>query len=102
MSSLTRIQDWLPSYGAQRGFSPSDTMMAVYDWVGSQTPDPEYFELHSNSVKCLPASMSVVEVDRQTLYMAECDVPPLSVMKLIIKQLNSEDSVNYLTAVQPP
>lgn len=60
----------------RRGFSPSDTMMAVYDWVGSQTPNPEYFELHSNSVKCLPASMSVVEVDRQTLYMAECDVPP--------------------------
>ena len=50
-------------------------MMAVYDWVGSQTPDPEYFELHSNSVKCLPPSMSVMEVDRQTLYMAECEVP---------------------------
>ena len=41
----------------RRGFSPSDTMMAVYDWVGSHAPDPEYFELHSNSVKCLPPSI---------------------------------------------
>ena len=60
----------------RRGFSPSDTMLAVYDWVGSQATDPEYFELHSNAVKCLPPSMSVVDIDRQTLYMAECEIPP--------------------------
>jgi len=60
----------------RRGFSSSDTMMAVYDWVGSQTTEPEYFELRLNSVKCLPPTTPVTEVDRQTLYMAECEVPP--------------------------
>lgn len=51
-------------------------MMAVYDWVGSQTTEPEYFELCFNSVKCLPPTTPVTELDRQTLYMAECEVPP--------------------------
>lgn len=60
----------------RRGFSPEDTMMAVYDWAGSQTPEPEFFELHSNNAKCLFPAMSVSEADRQTLFMAECDVPP--------------------------
>jgi len=59
----------------RRGFSSSDTMIAVYDWVGSQTTKPEYFELRFNSVKCLPFTTPVTEVDRQTLDMAECEVP---------------------------
>ena len=76
-SPFVAVQVRHPTMGLLRhGFSPSDTMMAVYDWVGSQTTDPEYFELHSNSVKCLPPSMSIIGVDRQTLYMAECEVPP--------------------------
>lgn len=66
-----------PSMGLlRRGFSSSDTMMAVYDWVGSQTTEPEYFELCLNSVKCLPPTTPLTEVDRQTLYMAECEIPP--------------------------
>ena len=60
----------------RRGFSSSDTMMAVYDWADSQTTEPEYFELRFNSVNCLPPTTPVTEVDRQTLYMAECEVPP--------------------------
>ena len=44
--------------------------------MGSQSPDQKYFEFHSNTTKCVPPSMPVAEVDRQTLYMAECDVPP--------------------------
>ena len=44
--------------------------------MGSQTTEPEYFGIHSNSVKCLPPTTQVIEVDRQTLYMAECEVPP--------------------------
>ena len=60
----------------RRGFFSSDTMMVVYDCVGSQTTEPEYFELRFNYVKCLPPTTPVTEVDRQTLYMAECEVPP--------------------------
>lgn len=76
-SSCMTVQVRHPSMGLlRRGFSPSDTMMAVYDWVGSQTPDPEYFELRSNSVKYLPPTASIMEADRQTLFMAECEVPP--------------------------
>ena len=60
----------------RRGFFSSDTMMAVYDWVGSQTTEPEYFEFRFNSVKCLSSTTPVTEVDRQTLYMAECEAPP--------------------------
>ena len=60
----------------RRGFSPEDTMMAVYDWAGSQTPEPEHFERQSNNAKCFSPAMSVTEAGRQTLFMAECDAPP--------------------------
>ena len=60
----------------RRGFSSSDTMIAVYDWVGSQTTEPQYFELRFTSVKCLSPTTPVTEVDGRILYMAECAVPP--------------------------
>ena len=84
----------------RRGFSSSDTMMAVYDWVGSQTTEPEYFELRSNSVKCLPPTTPVTEVDRQTLYMAECEVPPSICDEAEDKTVEFRRLVNCLTAVQ--
>lgn len=40
------VQVHHPTMG--RGCSSSDTMMAVYGWVGSQTTEPEYFVLCSN------------------------------------------------------
>ena len=51
-------------------------MMAVYGWVGSQTTEPDYFELCLNSVKCLSPTTPLTEVDREILYMAECEIPP--------------------------
>ena len=84
----------------RRGLSSSDTMMAVYDWVGSQTTEPEYFELRSNSVKCLPPTTPVTEVDRQTLYMAECEVPPSICDEAEDKTVEFRGLVNCLTAVQ--
>ena len=71
------VQVCHPTMGLlRRGFSSSDTMMAVYDWVGSQTTEPEYFELCLNSVKCLPSTTPLTEVDWQTLYMSKCEIPP--------------------------
>ena len=60
----------------RRGFSPEDTMMAVYDWAGSQTPEPEHFELQTYNAKCFFPARSVTPADRQMLLMGECDVPP--------------------------
>ena len=66
-----------PTMGLLRsGFSPEATMMAVYDWAGSQTPEPEHFELQTNNAKCFFPARSVTLADRQTLFMGECDAPP--------------------------
>ena len=59
----------------RRGFSPEDTMMAVYDWAGSQTPEPEHFELQTNNAKCFFPARSVTPADRPMLFMGECDAP---------------------------
>ena len=76
-----------------RGFSSSDTMIAVYDWVGSQTTEPQYFELCFTSVKWL-------RLTGTSFTWLSVRFLPLSVVRRSIKQFNSGDLVDCLTAVQ--
>ena len=54
-----------------RSFHPHKTMSHVYDWVGSLSILPEYFQLCGFDGKCLLPSESVTVADKQMLYMTE-------------------------------
>lgn len=59
-----------------RSFHPHSMMSHVYDWVGSLSILPEYFQLCGFDGKCLLPSESVTMADKQMLYMAESDNMP--------------------------
>ena len=50
-----------------RRFSPTDRMESVFAWVGSLSPEPEFFSLHLPYGPPLAAEQLVSIADRQTL-----------------------------------
>lgn len=71
-SERVRVAVQHPALGRQwRYFSKTDTLIAVYDWVGSLSLYPEYFTLCSSPHQpCLP-STPIDEIAGQILYVKE-------------------------------
>jgi len=65
-------------YGVvSRSFHPHKTMSHVYDWVGSLSILPEYFQLCGFDGKYLLPSDSVTVADKQMLYTTESESMPI-------------------------
>ena len=60
----------------KRNFSSDDKMLSVYDWVGSLSLLPPYFELSDFRGQVLRPEQSVVEVDQSTLNMSASESTP--------------------------
>lgn len=60
----------------KRNFSPNDTMLSVYDWVGSQSLLPPHFELSNFRGQVVRPEQSVVEGDKSTLNMSASESTP--------------------------
>lgn len=60
----------------KRNFSPNDKMLSVYDWVGSLSLLPPYFELSDFRGQVLRPEQSVVEGDKSTLKMSASESTP--------------------------
>ena len=59
-----------------RSFHLHSLMSNVYDWVGSLSITPDYFQLCGFDGKCFLPSESVAVADKQMLYMAESENMP--------------------------
>ena len=60
----------------KRKFSSNDKMLSVYDWVGSLSLLPPYFELSDFRGQVLRPEQSVVEGDKSTLNMSASESTP--------------------------
>ena len=60
----------------RRNFCATDKMMSVYDWVGSISLIPMYFELSDYSGQILKPEQSVMDGDKSTLNMSESESTP--------------------------
>lgn len=60
----------------KRNFSSDDRMLSVYDWVGSLSLLPPYFELSDFKGQVLRPEQSVVEGDKSTLNMSPSESTP--------------------------
>lgn len=60
-----------------RAFRPNEKVSAVYDWVGSLSPLPEYFHLYlPQPRRLLSPSESIIVATKQSLNMCIVDSPP--------------------------
>ena len=60
-----------------RAFRPNEKVSAVYDWVGSLSPLPEYFHLYlPQPHRLLSPSESIIVATKQILNMCIADSPP--------------------------
>ena len=60
----------------KRNFSSNDKMLSVYDWVGSLSLLPPYFELLDYRGQVLRPKQSIVEGDKSTLNMSASESTP--------------------------
>ena len=60
----------------KHNFSSNDKMLSVYDWVGSLSLLPPYFELSDFRGQVLRPEQSVVEGDKSTLNMSASESTP--------------------------
>lgn len=58
-----------------RSFSANESMSAVYYWVGSQSQNPENFQLFQCKGQAIPLTDPVSMFSKCTLYMVESDAP---------------------------
>lgn len=87
----------------KRNFSPSDKMLSVYDWVGSQSLLPPYFSLSDFRGQVLRPEQSVVEGDKSTLNMSVSESTPslddddIDFKGLGTAQENNDDTLPLIT-----
>ena len=60
----------------KRRFCSSDTIMSVYDWVGSKSLLPVQFELSNYKGQVFMPEQSIVEIDNLTLNMVASEATP--------------------------
>ena len=62
----------------KRSFHEYDLVSMLYDWVGSLSSDPKFFQLYFKSDVLLP-HQTIKVADKAVVMMRECDAPvPLS------------------------
>ncbi|PFX18413.1 hypothetical protein AWC38_SpisGene17223 [Stylophora pistillata] len=91
----------------KRNFSSNDKMWSVYDWVGSLSLLPPYFELSDFRGQVLRPEQSVMEGEKSTLNMSasEC-TPSLDDEEIDFKgfgttEVNNEDTLALLDLLPP-
>ena len=91
----------------KRNFSSDDKMLSVYDWVGSPSLLPPYFELSDFRGQVLRPEQSVVEGDKSTLNMSASESTPglddddIDFKGFGTTQKNNDDTLPLLDLLPP-